>query len=430
MILWDVFEIFINFFQGYLLIYFIRHRLHISKPRILYAALAVFTIGIYLTVIGYLNITIPDLVVFVIPLAYSFFVSDEKWYVILLWNLFLTAMFLMLIELMFNMHMALLSVSWDDIVAKTPVRLMCIITTHIILTIAVFVSSGKLKKHNNVSALPIILFIASCFINLLLEETMFVIRVHTTENSVFLTYACMGLLINTVLQLIVFEYLTTLQEKKQAYEVQLKNIEMTNRYISEVKSMYTAFLARQHDIKKQVEVLYQWREQHPDDTDISLPEITQLSPVMMTGSTAVDALLTIKKATMDQAGIPFRYNPYPLDELPIPEDEFCTILANLLDNAIEAVQRAKHDCADHAPVCLSLARSWNTFFITCTNPMDPQTIRQNGDRFLSSKEADHLHGYGIQNIRNIVSMHNGISRFSTVDRTFSAEIVLPYGEKK
>ncbi len=427
MILWDVFEILINFYQGYLLIYFVRHRLHISRPRILYAAVAICAAGSFLTCIQYVNVAIPDTLVFLIPLAYSFFVSDEKWYIKLLWNLFLTALFLSLIELMLNMHMAFPSISWDDLMAETSVRLMYVIFTNILLTIAAFASSRKHQRRNRTSALPTALFIVLCCINLLLEETLFMIRVNTEQNNIFLTYACIGLLISTVLQLILFEYLTTLQEKKRATEARLKNAEMTDQYISEVKSMYTVFLARQHDIKKQVEALYQWKEQHPENTDIRLPEIAPFSPAVMTGNISVDALLTIKKAAMDQAGIPFRYDPYPLDELPIPEEEFCAILANLLDNAVEAVLRIQGGHENNVPIVLSLSRSWNTFFITCTNTMDPQTIRRSGDRFLSSKGAGSFHGYGIQNIRGIVKLHNGISRFSAADSVFSAEIILPFG---
>ena len=55
----------------------------------------------------------------------------------------------------------------------------------------------------------------------------------------------------------------------------------------------------------------------------------------LTGNLAVDALLTAKRSILQEKGIAFSFQAYPLQGCPLDDVELCTVLGNLLDNAIK-----------------------------------------------------------------------------------------------
>ena len=148
--------------------------------------------------------------------------------------------------------------------------------------------------------------------------------------------------------------------------------------------------------------------------------------MIITGSIAVDALLTAKLLACKQNDIEFRFVQCPLGNLPISEIDFCAIVGNLLDNAIEGVCRIA-DMQNQKWICLSFNRVWDTFSIHCENNMAIQTVKRHSGGFLTAKESDKVnHGFGIRNIELIVETANGFCTFEAADNVFTANVTLPY----
>lgn len=148
----------------------------------------------------------------------------------------------------------------------------------------------------------------------------------------------------------------------------------------------------------------------------------------MTGSTAVDALLMAKSLTMKRNQLLFLYTPYPLNELPVREPDFCTIVGNLLDNAIEGCLRIPEPDGP-LTIHLTFSRSWDMFYIYCTNPCNTATIQMKSGRWISSKEREGqagIHAIGIRSIEHIVKAAEGRCAFTIKDDIFSAKVVIPY----
>lgn len=139
---------------------------------------------------------------------------------------------------------------------------------------------------------------------------------------------------------------------------------------------------------KQVAALFYAGDRNTVDREIILsllPNDSQLSNEIITGCIAVDAILTAKRAIAEENGIVFALKPYPLQRLPINVADFCVLLSNLLDNAIEASMRILDDTASQKYIEISFARSWDMFYLSCSNGMNIETIRRSEDTFLTSK---------------------------------------------
>lgn len=149
--------------------------------------------------------------------------------------------------------------------------------------------------------------------------------------------------------------------------------------------------------------------------------------MIVTGSPEVDALLTAKRRTMHEKGIEFKLTPYPLASLPIATSDFCAILGNLLDNAIEGIQRITEPPAKPL-IHLAFSRSWDMFYVYCTNPCEPSTLVQKKGLFLTSKMKSEpgLHGIGLHSIEAIAERAEGRVEFYTEENEFHAKVVLPF----
>lgn len=150
-------------------------------------------------------------------------------------------------------------------------------------------------------------------------------------------------------------------------------------------------------------------------------------PEYITGNMAVDAILKAKSALMDRAGIEFKYSLYPLKSMPVPENDFCVMLSNLIDNAIEGVMRLPVGASSRA-VQLTMTNTRDMFSILCINDYNPTTIKQRGERFISSKRNPQIHGFGTINMRATVEKYGGYIHFDTTATKFKVTLIIPDGE--
>ena len=126
---------------------------------------------------------------------------------------------------------------------------------------------------------------------------------------------------------------------------------------------------------------------------------------------------------MRELDIHFVYTPYPLNKLPVDETIFCAIIGNLVDNAIEAVQRI--DDNREKEIQFAIAQSRGMLRITCKNPTEEALVRRRGREFLSTKRRN-APGYGISSVRKSVEAAGGYCSFQVERGAFIADIVLPF----
>lgn len=98
--------------------------------------------------------------------------------------------------------------------------------------------------------------------------------------------------------------------------------------------------------------------------------------------------------------------------LPFPEEELCSLLTNLLDNAIEA---AAASGADTPQVFIRIQPRQDYLFIKLINSVNDKVTPQRRLTLRTTKKNRELHGYGTQIIKRIVESHNGSIKYSMDD---------------
>lgn len=106
--------------------------------------------------------------------------------------------------------------------------------------------------------------------------------------------------------------------------------------------------------------------------------------------------------------------------LSMPETDFCVVLGNLLENAVEACSRQK---AEPRFLKLSAQISGKQMIaVTVKNSYEGE-IQTLGESFLSSKESKR-EGIGVASVRAVAEKYHGIAKFTYQDGVFQASVLL------
>lgn len=435
--MWTVFEVIINFFQAVLILIFMKSRLHISKPPRIWDAICIASITLFFSLYLFIDLPFPDTLVFVFPLLYAIVVADDKWYVSVFWVLVLAVLFLSTISLSIHVFMTVPTLSYDSLIADNYARLIFVLSTNLLLLLIVY-STTKLKKEYSTPSWPVLLLFLLMNISLLIvEESLFSLELPLENSNVFIDkppffIAYIFLFLCTIFSIFLFHMTSQAAYRENRYKTEASTMALSQQYQQELERMYRDLCAQKHDFQHHFqaleEMVHQGTNQDAKAYLASYEKDLTLQELFITGCIAVDALLTTKYLTMKAHNIQLRYNSYPLDDLPISEIDFCAIVGNLLDNAIEGILRASTPKIP-AEIRLTFSRSWGMFYIFCSNPCNAQTIRRDKGEWCSSKEQEGIpgiHAIGIRNIERIVNQAEGRSSFAVKNDMFNVKIVIPY----
>ena len=104
-------------------------------------------------------------------------------------------------------------------------------------------------------------------------------------------------------------------------------------------------------------------------------------------------------------------------QLPFPEEELCSLLCNLLDNAIEAAAASD---TSKPKVFIRIQPRQDYLFIKLVNSVNDRVTPQRRLSLRTTKANRELHGFGTQIIKRIVESHNGSIKYS-MDKTSTGE---------
>ena len=152
--------------------------------------------------------------------------------------------------------------------------------------------------------------------------------------------------------------------------------------------------------------------------------VSDADRLIHTGSGIVDAIVNEKAALARKAHVRFEWEG-TISGLHISAVDSCTLVSNLLDNALEACDKVD---VDKRYILLSFRRSEHFLLMTCENSAARIVELANG-RPLSTKTNKFEHGFGLGNIERVVEKYGGELHLSSnageETPVFIAEAVIP-----
>lgn len=136
---------------------------------------------------------------------------------------------------------------------------------------------------------------------------------------------------------------------------------------------------------------------------------------------SVDALLQYYHSYAAQKGIAAEFHLIPA-RLKLTDVEYCTLLGNLLENAVDACLRLPEPA--NRKIQLTSRETEHLLFIRMENTYDGIVLKHDLN-LLSRKPNQVVHGIGLESVRDIVERHGGTMDIYPRKDTFRIGISLP-----
>ena len=217
------------------------------------------------------------------------------------------------------------------------------------------------------------------------------------------------------------EYMATISMQKELLE---KNYSALNQAYSVNAKLF-------HDFHRHLEIMLQMANKNRDTDmikyieDLSEP-LKEIASVIWIGDETVDYIINSRYSRAKEKGIRMEMNiefPYNTN---IRSNDLCTILSNLLDNAIEACERAEELGRHDSPaIYLTIRRIQNILIIKMENSSPLPEYNGNGEPN-TAKEDKTLHGFGLKNVEAAVLKYDGVMQSSYEDNIYRTIITLSF----
>lgn len=235
------------------------------------------------------------------------------------------------------------------------------------------------------------------------------------------------LLLPTLLGLMIFILLeVTLVSYQKGYDRTTKDIreQMIGQRYDEIQAIYLNVRGWRHDYHNHLQVLKAAMDQgNHEKARAYLSEIeSSLSRVdshVKSGNLMADAILNSKLTLAEQKQIPVVCEVILPEKLFLADVDLCTILGNLLDNAIESCEAL---AVEQRFVRIYIAQKKEQLYLSIQNATQSQApIAQ--DSFETPKSGEH--GLGLRRVKVVIGKYKGYGKFVQQPGVFAAEISIP-----
>jgi len=150
-------------------------------------------------------------------------------------------------------------------------------------------------------------------------------------------------------------------------------------------------------------------------------QLKDVEEVCHTGRRALDAIVSAKCAIAKIDDIPVNLHITPISPIPVSDANVTSLLGNMFDNAIEACRLVD---VKKRSIDLSFEMMGNMICIKMVNATDG-VLRLEGERFLTTKSDERLHGLGLSSIDRIMDDADGVVRREHRDGKFITVLLIP-----
>src|SRR5699024_5245119 len=184
-----------------------------------------------------------------------------------------------------------------------------------------------------------------------------------------------------------------------------KQLAMQVSYSQQIQEQIESNRKLNHDLRHHLRVLNTIAQENNDENiqnylkemDSWIQTSILTTPILFCNHPTVDALLRYYYSFAKENQIEISFQTAIPEKLPLSDIELCSILGNLLENAIEACLRQFDSTRS---ITLKTRENKFTFFLLIENTYDGQFQKQN-NRFISQKDNTHPRfGIGIESVRD------------------------------
>ena len=209
-------------------------------------------------------------------------------------------------------------------------------------------------------------------------------------------------------------------KEKQAYN----RLETKNDYYEKVEESQNQIRRLYHDMNNHLYNIQMMNKSSEDASDYILSlqnELKEARKTRVSGNSLFDIIVDEKMNICKNKGIEFDIDVDSKNTGFIKNMDMSSILANILDNAIEACDKMTSN-----KKYIKLTSMWadDMFVIICENSKENE-VKKIGDRFITDKLNKSEHGIGIKSVEKSVKNYDGNMMIFCDDNLFKVKIMIP-----
>ena len=207
------------------------------------------------------------------------------------------------------------------------------------------------------------------------------------------------ILISSVTAVWIYKTMREAMSKTMEAEFIKKEAEIKDKHFSELKEQYAEYKKLRHDFKNHLRILKEIEEPEKirEYTNLIQEKIEDMKSSSFCDNLTLDALLSLKRAEAIQKQIKISYEICDISGIKISDFDLCSVVANLLDNAIEAA-----DKTEEKYIFMQITKKAERVVITVKN----SSIFV--DSTLKTTKADKKnHGIGVKSIKDVAEKNGG-----------------------
>ena len=199
--------------------------------------------------------------------------------------------------------------------------------------------------------------------------------------------------------------------------------ELIEKQVREIQNMYRQVRGWRHDYRNHINNMkIQLSEGNYDKLSDYLNELADdldtVDTVIKTGNVMADAILNSKLNVAEQMNIKLNVKANVPDKLPMSDVELCSMLGNILDNAVEACGTLPEE---ERFMRVYIGKLKGQLYLSVQNSAGK--VRKSKNTYLSTKEGEH--GYGLFRIDRVAKRYGGYVNRQNEEGVFATEIMVP-----
>ena len=191
---------------------------------------------------------------------------------------------------------------------------------------------------------------------------------------------------------------------------------------AEIQNMYRQMQEWRHDYRNHIQNMKNRLDSGSEELERYLDDLaddlTQADTSIKTGNVMVDSVLGSKLSVAEQKNIRVNVKAAIPQGVPMTDVELCSVIGNLLDNAMEACEKLP---LEKRFIRVYIDRFKGQFYLSVQNS-SPEVLREK-DTFRTTKAG--THGFGLFRIDRVAKKYGGYVNRQYEEGIFATEMLVP-----
>lgn len=423
---WTLYEILLNVFQGFLFTWFVFKMLP-KKPNYAPWSFWICSLLTAAALSAYTFVPMPqwDTWIWIFIIVWSFLFFSGSVMLKVFWNMTAVVISGSVVGISYYLFCLIFRTNPDLLLVPGFPRLIFTVSSNLLMWLAFFLVC-KLFPEKSSAVRPSFLLLITVIFCVFQIDIYFRLITSYDIPVLWFSIGCIISLAIGVVTIIANRLIIRYEQEKQQYHFLEGMMQEINIRNEEQQELFDSMRELRHDIRSYVsDVRKMVAEGELEQMPVFLDELEKkVQPLYSSGNHALDSVLMVKLTKMQGSGIEFRgSNLHYTGGMNIEDYALCSLVSNMLDNAIEALA-ARNDQPGERYIYLKFAYMPAGLMMICENPLLGVLPRMQEKTFFTQK-SEPYHGLGISIMEKIVHDAGGQLDILVNDTLFQVMALIP-----